>query len=131
MKNGQSRETGNIWYTRHRMKTNNTERQSRMDNPEKLAKHLVHKTQDEDKQNRGANMNGQSRETGNIWYTGHRTKTDKTEGQSRMDISEKLATFGTQDTGRRQRKLRGNQEWTIQRNWQHLVHKTQDEDKLN
>ena len=24
---------------------------------------------------------------------------------------------------------RGNHEWTIQRNWQHLVHKTQDEDK--
>ena len=26
---------------------------------------------------------------------------------------------------------RGNQEWTIQRNWQHWVHKTQDEDKQN
>jgi len=25
---------------------------------------------------------------------------------------------------------RGNQQWTIQRNWQHWVHKTQDEDKL-
>jgi hypothetical protein len=24
---------------------------------------------------------------------------------------------------------RGNQQWTIQRNWQHWVHKTQDEDK--
>ena len=24
---------------------------------------------------------------------------------------------------------RDNQEWTIQRNWQHWVHKTQDEDK--
>ena len=75
--------------------------------------------------------NGQSRETGNIWYTRHRTKTNKTEGQSRMDNPEKLTTFGTQDTGRRQTKLRGNQEWTIQRNWQHLVHKTHDEDKQN
>ena len=46
--------------------------------------------------------NGQSRETVNIGYTRH---------------------------GRRQTKLRGNEEWTIQRNWQHLVHKTQDEDK--
>jgi quinol monooxygenase YgiN len=54
MKNGQSRETGNIGYTRHRMKTNKTE---------------------------GAMKNGQSRETGNIGYATHRTKTNKTEGQ--------------------------------------------------
>ena len=26
---------------------------------------------------------------------------------------------------------RGNQEWTIQRHWQHWEHKTQDEDKQN
>ena len=25
----------------------------------------------------------------------------------------------------------GNQQWTIQRNWQHWVHKTPDEDKQN
>ena len=59
-------------------------------------------------------------------------------GQSRMDNPEKLETLGTQDTGRRQTKQinvrenrRGNQEWTIQRTWQHWVHKTQDEDKQN
>ena len=75
--------------------------------------------------------NGQFRETGNIGYTKHRMKTNNTEGQSRMDNPEKLATFGTQDTGRRQTKLRGNKEWTIQRNWQQLVHKTEDEDKQN
>ena len=46
-------------------------------------------------------------------------KTNNTEGQSRMDNPEKLATFGTQDTGRRQTKLRGNEKWSIQRNWQH------------
>ena len=73
--------------------------------------------------------NGQSRETVNIRYTRHRMKTNNTEGQSKMDNPEKLATFGTQDTGRRQTKLRGNEEWSIQRNWQHWVHKTQDEDK--
>ena len=56
-------------------------------------------------------------------------KTNNTEEQARMDNPEKLATLGTQDTGRRQTKLRGNEEWTIQRNWQHWVHKTQDEDK--
>ena len=43
-----------------------------------------------------------------------------------MNNLEKLATLGTQDTGRRQTKQikvrenrRSNQEWTTQRNWQH------------
>ena len=55
-----------------------------MDNPETLA-NWVDKTQDEDKQNKytlekilGAIMRGQSRETGNIGYIRHRTKTYKT-----------------------------------------------------
>jgi hypothetical protein len=48
-----------------------------------------------------------------------------------MDNLEKLATLGTQDAGRRQTNMRGNEEWTIQRNWQHWVYKTQDEDKQN
>jgi hypothetical protein len=67
----QSRETGNIGYTKHKTKT-----------IQRNWQHWVHKTQDEHKQ---------SRETGNIGYTKHKTK-------------------------------------TIQRNWQHWVHKTQDED---
>ena len=44
-----------------------------------------------------------------------------------MDNPEKLETLGTQDTGRRQTKQinvrenrRCNQEWTIQKHWQHL-----------
>ena len=97
MKNGQSRETGNIWYTTHRTKTNKTEGQSRMDNPEKLT---TFGTQDKGRRQtklRG-NEEWQSRETGNIWYTRHRMKTRKTKGKSRMDNPEKLATFGTQDT---------------------------------
>jgi hypothetical protein len=48
----------------------------------------------------------QSRETGNIGYTRHKAKTNN---------PEKLATLGTQDIRQRQ---------TIQRNWQHWVHKT-------
>ena len=78
-------------------------------------------------------MNGQSRDTGNIGYTRNRTKTKKAnkrqrkpKGQSRMDNPETLATLGTQEIGRRQRKQinvrenrRGNQEWTIQRHCQH------------
>ena len=48
-----------------------------------------------------------------------------------MDNPEKLATLGTQDTVHinvRENRS-GNQEWTIQRNWQHWEHKTQDEGK--
>ena len=71
--NGQSRETGNIGYTRQKTsKTmDNPEKlviqgtqdkdKAKMDNPEKL---VTQGTQDDDKQN-----NGQSRETGNIGYT--------------------------------------------------------------
>jgi len=55
-----------------------------------------------------------------------------------MGKLETLTTLSTQDTGRRKTKQinirenrRGNQEWTIQRNWKHWIHKTQDEDKQN
>ena len=55
-----------------------------------------------------------------------------------MEKTEKLETLGTEDTRRRQTKqinvrenLRGNHEGTIQRNRQHWVQKTQDEDKQN
>jgi hypothetical protein len=52
-----------------------------------------------------------------------------------MDNPENLATLGTQDKNGQSREP-GNieytrQEWTIQRTWQHWVHKTQDEDKQN
>ena len=66
-----------------------------------------------------------NRDTGNI---GHRTnkRQRKTKGQSRMNNTETLATFDTQDTGQIyvRENRRGNQEWTIQRDWQHLAHKT-------
>ena len=51
-----------------------------------------------------------------------------------MDNSETLATLSTQETGRRQFRDTGNIEYTgdrtktIQRHWQHWVHKRQDED---
>jgi hypothetical protein len=43
-------------------------------------------------------------------------------GQSKLDNPEKLATQGTQDTGQINVReyRRGNQNWTIQRNWQPL-----------
>ena len=52
-------------------------------------------------------------------------------GQSKMDTLETLATQGTQDT--RQINVReyrrDNQKLTIQRHWQHRVHKTKATNK--
>ena len=51
-----------------------------------------------------------------------------------MNNPEKLAIFGTQGTRRRKYRETGNIWYTrhttktIQRNWQHLVHKAHDED---
>jgi hypothetical protein len=62
----------------------------------------------------GAIKNEQYRDTGNIWV--HKTQDE--------DNTETLATFGTQDTGRRQYRDTGNiwvhKTKTIQRHWQHL-----------
>ena len=53
---------------------------------------------------------------------------ENTEGIMKKDNSEKLATLGTQDTGQINVREypRGNKKKTIQRNWQHRVHKIQD-----
>ena len=60
-----------------------------------------------------------------------------------MDNPEKLATLGTQDEGAIKngqsretgnigyRRRRGNQKWTIQRNWQHWVNKTKGQSKMD
>jgi hypothetical protein len=52
---------------------------------------------------------------------------------SRIDNPETLVTRSTQDKGQInvRENQRSYQEWTIQRNWQHWTHKTQDEDKQN
>jgi hypothetical protein len=71
-----------------------------MDNPKKLATWGTQDTGQRLEKNEMAIKNGQSKETGNIGYTRHRTKVRE--------------------------NRRGNQEWTIQRNWQHWVNKTQD-----
>ena len=60
-----------------------------------------------------------------------------------MDNPEKLATYGTQDEGAIKHgqsretgnigytRRRGNQTWTIQRNWQHMVHKTKGQSNMD
>ena len=55
--------------------------------------------------------NGKSRETGNIGYIRHKTKTNTTKtqhrklrGQSRMENQERLATLGTQDENKQTKK---------------------------
>jgi flagellar biosynthesis/type III secretory pathway chaperone len=94
----------------------------------------------------------QSRDTGNIRHTRHRTKTIQRQWQhlsqktqdkdnsetvatfATKDNPETVATLGTQDTGRRQSRDSGNichkrhRTKTIQRQWQHLPQKTQDKD---
>ena len=84
----------------------NTEGAIKMDNPEKLATQDTQDTgQINVKEYRRCNKNGQSRETGNIGYTRHRTN-------------------------KCQRIPKGQKKWTIQRNWQHRIHKTQDKSML-
>ena len=74
--------------------------------------------------------NGQSRESDNIGYTIHRTNKRQRipKGQSQMDNPENRTPQGTQDTGQINVReyQRGNHKWTIQRNWQHRVHETQE-----
>jgi hypothetical protein len=79
IKNGQSRDTGNIGYTRNGTKTKQNKGQSRIDNLETLATLDTQETgRRQTKQ--GAIKNGQSRDTGNIGYTRNGTKTNKTRG---------------------------------------------------
>ena len=105
IRNGQSRDNGSTGYTKYR--TNKRQRKTE-----------------------GPIRNGQSRDNGSTAYTRHRAnkRQRKPKDQSGMDNPETMAALGTQDT--RQISLRENrrtnQEWTIQRQWQHWVHKIQD-----
>ena len=79
-----------------------------MDNPEKLATKGTQDTsqgQQTIENTKRAIRNGKSRETGNIGNTGHKSRTSN------------IREYRT-----------SNQKWTIQRNWQHRVHRTQVKD---
>jgi hypothetical protein len=67
-------------------------------------------------QDTGQTKQKQSRETGNIGYTRRRQTKQKQSRESGNIVYTRHRTNKTK---------------TIQRNWQHWVHKTQDEDKQN
>ena len=108
-------------YTSYKTKTNKTKTQHRKQRVNLVLTvqrnwlHGIHKLQDEDKQNKNT--------------------TQKTESQSSIDNTEKLATWDTQVTRRRQTKQKHNIEnrESIQYyNTEKLgIHKLQDEDKQN
>ena len=88
------RETGYMGYTSYKTKTNKTKTQHRKQRVNLVLTiqrnwlHGIHKLQDEDKQNKNT--------------------TQKTESQSSIDNTEKLATWDTQVTRRRQTKQKHN-----------------------
>ena len=102
-----------------------------MDNPEKLTTSGTQDTsrgQQTIENTERAIRNGQSRETGNIGYAGQQTL-ENTQGAIRNGQSRKTGNIGytghkSRTTNDRQYRT-SNQKWTIQRNWQHRVHKTQ------
>jgi hypothetical protein len=121
----QYRGTGNIWYTRHRTKT-----------IQRHWQHLVHKTQDEDNTERLATFGTQANVASVSVLSSSCVLCTKCcqclwivfvlcLAYQMLPVS--LATFGTQDTGRRQFRDTGNiwytrhRTKTIQRQWQHWI----------
>ena len=130
MKTNKTNNTGNLDYTRYRVKTNKTKTLTTLitqdtgwrQTKQRHWQPWLHKIQDEEKQNK---------DTGNLDYTKYRVKTNKTKT---------LATLITQDTGWRQTKqitlatlITQDTVWrqTKQRHWQPWLHKIQGEDKQN
>ena len=99
-----------------------------MDNPKKLATLDTQDTGLRLEKTEGAIKNGQSNETGNIGYTRHRTKVrENRKGNIKNLQFKETGNIGYPRHRTKVRETRrGNQEWTIQRNRQHWVHKTQD-----
>ena len=108
----QNKDTGNLDYTSYRVKTNKTKTLATLITQDTVWRQTkqrhrqpwLHKIQGEDIQNK---------DTGNLDYTRHRVKKNKTKT---------LTTLITQDTVWRKTK---------QRHWQPWVHKIQCEDKQN
>ena len=75
----------------------------------------------------GAIQNGQSTDTCNTGYKTHEDKLIKGKQEWTIYRNWQQWVHKTQDEDK---LIKGKQEWTIYRNWQQWVHKTQDEDKL-
>jgi hypothetical protein len=73
-KNGQSRDTGNIGYTRNRTKVRKNQRGFQEWTNQTLTTLGTQDTGQRLEKSKGAIKNAQSRDTGNIGYTRHRTK---------------------------------------------------------
>ena len=74
IKNGQSRGTGNIGYTRNRTKVRKNQRGFQEWTNQTLTTLGTQDTGQRLEKTKGAIKNAQSRDTGNIGYTRHRTK---------------------------------------------------------
>ena len=100
-------------YTSYKTKTNKTKTQHRKQRVnQELTEYMIHKLQDEEK------TESQSRTIQRNWIHGihklqdedkqNKNTTQKTESQSSIDNTEKLATWDTQVTRRRQTKQKHN-----------------------
>ena len=129
-------------YTSYKTKTNKTKTQHRKQRVNLVLTiqrnwlHGIHKLQDEDKQNKKNIENNIDKQRVKLQDEDKQNKntTQKTESQSSIDNTEKLATWDTQVTRRRQTKQKHNienRESIDNTEKIHGIHKLQDEDKQN
>jgi hypothetical protein len=78
-----------------------------MGNPETLVTLATQETGQRLEKTQGQTKNGQSRDTGNIGYTRHRTKVRENPRANQEWEIQRLLTLGTQDTGQRLEKTQG------------------------
>ena len=99
-----------------------------MDNPETLATLGTQDTVRRLEKTKGPIKNGQSRDTDSKGYTGYITKVRKSKGAIKNGSSRDTGNIvHTGYSTKVRESQRANHEWTIQRYWQHWVHRIQYE----